>query len=51
MVCPNEGCLYNDDGYCDYDNAKIKCEYSRGCYEDMRRCEIDMELDYLDGTW
>ena len=31
--CTYLGCLYNEDGYCNYDNASIKYFYARVCTE------------------
>lgn len=32
--CELYGCLYNEDGYCQYDNATLKFPYVRVCDEE-----------------
>ena len=49
MPCELFGCVYNDDGYCNYNNAKIKVSQARACYDEIRQADIEAELDYLDG--
>ena len=45
----HRGCLYNQADRCIYNNAPIKSEESRGCYEDNRFAELESEADYLYG--
>ncbi len=45
------GCLYQKNGRCIYNVAKVQVRVSRACYEELRQDEIECELDYLDGTW
>lgn len=33
--CAFEGCLYNDDGICKYQNAPIKMNFARACYDEF----------------
>lgn len=45
MECNLYGCIYNDDGYCRYNNAAIQIREARACYEE----DIEARLDALDG--
>lgn len=33
MSCELLGCIYNDDGDCEYLNAPIRMPYARACHE------------------
>ena len=33
MECELYGCLYNEDGFCGYDNANLKFPYAMACYD------------------
>lgn len=44
MECELFGCIYNDGGYCNYNNAEIKISYARACYDEIRQADIEAEL-------
>lgn len=35
--CELEGCMYNEDGYCAYENSPVQVSYVRVCEEDEMR--------------
>lgn len=43
MLCDYCGCIYNEDGYCNYENAAMKISYYRVCdQEDLDFVHADL---------
>ena len=47
--CENESCWYNQGSRCIFNIARLQMPTGKACYEELRDCEIEAELDHADG--